>query len=66
MNDTNFYETMLNKLDHAERFYDGPIPKPVRRKIFAPRDKVTAGKPDTWRTRARESAAWLQGGAVKA
>ena len=34
MSDTNFHETLLSRLDRAERFYDGPIPGPLRRKIF--------------------------------
>ena len=60
MGDTNFFETMLNRLHYAERFYDGPIPPPLRRQILAPPAADDAGGGDTWRRLARESALRLR------
>lgn len=66
MNDTDFCKTILSRLRRAERFYDGPIPQPLRRRIFLPSPaKDGAGAPPTsdlaaWRERARESARRLR------
>jgi hypothetical protein len=63
MNDTDFCETVLIRLRRAERFYDGPIPRPLRRRIFAapaPGDPPPARDSAAWRDLARESARRLR------
>ncbi len=61
MGDTDFIETTLNRLNYAERFYDGPIPPPLRRRIFASPATDDDGDGDTWRQLARESVQRLRG-----
>jgi hypothetical protein len=63
MDDTDFRETILSRLRRAERFYDGPIPQALRRRIFAPPgpgDPPAAQDLAAWRDRARESARRLR------
>lgn len=60
MSDTHFCETILNRLHRAERFYDGPIPPLLRRRIFSSQAANATADGDTWRRRARESALRLR------
>lgn len=45
----------LDRLDRLQRFYDGPIPAAVRRRIFADPDPTVRSASDTWNALALES-----------
>lgn len=46
----------LDRLDQLQRLFDGPIPAPDRRWIFADPDLAVRSASETWSDLARESA----------
>lgn len=45
----------LDRLERLQRFYDGPVPAPERRWIFADPDPAVRSASETWNALAQES-----------
>ena len=54
------HATWASRLDFAERFYDGPVPMPIRRAIFSDLSESRDRASDTWKRSALESATRLR------